>query len=528
MGDAELARALVRAEDRLRAHGLTGAQAFDVLLPALEERLGLIPRIPAPDVARDIAADVPLAEGTDLLGLTYERFFADLFKGLRGQFFTPASVGRLLVSRLALTPSDVVLDPTCGSGGLLVVAAGSGARLRGIELDPRLARLAGLNLRLGGSEAAVRCADFFAAEPEPVDVIVANPPFSVDITDPAVLARYETGRGRTRVSSDRLFVEAIERWVRPGGRAGFVVPFSVLTNPSWADVRERIDRAWHRTAICTLPEGVFRPFGGAAGRAVLLWLERRPSTSATCVFAELVDPGYDVRNKRVRRTRDAEIDARCEGQGFVPIPDDRWTPTPTRSGLGLGTLVKLRTERIFPARAGGPIASADLADADRTTGEIHPRTLDAGDLKGPRARIVAGDLLVAQLRPNLGNVGVAPGAMVGSPEWIVLEPVRCGHYVLHALRTPTWRAALPIASGQTRPRTSGEQVVGTAVPWPGDALALRIDALSSGLFAERARLRARIVAVQDAVDRFAAGDLTPEGLGEAIDGIERASVDGNG
>ena len=46
MGDAELARALVHAEDRLRAHGLTGAQAFDVLLPALEERLGLVPPTP--------------------------------------------------------------------------------------------------------------------------------------------------------------------------------------------------------------------------------------------------------------------------------------------------------------------------------------------------------------------------------------------------------------------------------------------------------------------------------------------------
>ena len=52
-------------------------------------------------------------------------------------------------------------------------------------------------------------ADFFAAEPDPVDVLVANPPFSVDVDDPAVLARFELGAGRTRVSSDRLFVEAM-------------------------------------------------------------------------------------------------------------------------------------------------------------------------------------------------------------------------------------------------------------------------------------------------------------------------------
>lgn len=528
MADAALARALVRAEDRLRAHGLTGAQAFDVLLPALEERLGLVPPVPAPELARAIAADVPLVRGTDLLGLSYERFFADLFKGLRGQFFTPAAIGRLLVSHLGLGPGDVVLDPTCGSGGLLVVAAASGASVRGIELDPRLARLAGLNLRLGGADADIRCADFFAAEPEPVDVILANPPFSVDIDDPAVLARYETGRGRARVSSDRLFFEAIERWVRPGGRAGIVVPFSVLANPSWSDIRDRVDRGWHRSAICTLPEGVFRPFGGAAGRAVLLWLVRRPSRAVGHRFAELADPGYDVRNKRVRPTSDAELDARCAGQGFTALPPGRWTPERVGTGMPLSALVAIRTERTLPARAGGDVDAVDLADADRTTGEVHPRTVPAAGLLGARVRIAAGDLLVAQLRPNLGNVAVASCTAVGSPEWIVLAPVRCGHYVLHALRTPTWRAALPLSSGQTRPRTSGEQVLCTAVPWPGDALAARIDALSSGLFAERARLRLRLLAVQDAVDRFAAGTLDVDALAGAVDRIERACDDTSG
>jgi hypothetical protein len=76
---AALAAALVRAEDRLRARGWTGAQAFDALLPALEARLapggagdlGVDPEIAA------IAAELPLAgPDIDLLGLAYERFFA--------------------------------------------------------------------------------------------------------------------------------------------------------------------------------------------------------------------------------------------------------------------------------------------------------------------------------------------------------------------------------------------------------------------------------------------------------------------
>src|SRR5690349_17721131 len=76
---ALLAHALARAEDRLRALGYTGGQAFDLLLPALEERLGLSPPLPADARVRAAAAELPLERGSDLLGLAYERFFADLF-----------------------------------------------------------------------------------------------------------------------------------------------------------------------------------------------------------------------------------------------------------------------------------------------------------------------------------------------------------------------------------------------------------------------------------------------------------------
>ena len=85
-----LGRALVHAEDRLRAAGLTGAQAFDALASAVEERLGM-PAEVTPE-ARALAAALPL-DG-EPLGLAYERFFADLFKGRRGQFFTPPPIVR--------------------------------------------------------------------------------------------------------------------------------------------------------------------------------------------------------------------------------------------------------------------------------------------------------------------------------------------------------------------------------------------------------------------------------------------------
>jgi protein-L-isoaspartate O-methyltransferase len=525
------ARGLLRAEDRLRAHGLTGAQAFDALLPAIEERLGVTGRqqVLMPAFVREAAEALPRPAGEiDLLGLAYERFFADLFKGLRGQFFTPPPIGRLLVAGLDLAPGQRVIDPTCGSGGLLVLAARAGARVAGVEIDRRLARLAALNLALVGAHEpeAVRPADFFGVEPpeEPFDALIANPPFSVDIDDRWVLDRYEMGRGKARVLSDRLFVEAIEQWVVPGGRAGVVMPHSVLANPSWQDVRDRIDAGWIRTRTCTLPEGVFRPFGGAAGRAVLLWLERRSRrrqrVQAEVLWGTLADPGYDVRNKRLRPTSSVEVDARCAGVGFEPLPAGAWVPAGTGRGVPVRDVARLRRER-------GPPSEwvADLAHADRVTGELHPEARPAGPGAEPsaRQRLAPGDVVVAQLRPNLGNVAAVPpadGGVVGSPEWIALEPMRHGGWLLHALRTPAWRGALPIPHGQTRPRVSPEAVLDSPVPWPDEALAARVDALSVRLRDERRLLRERLVALQGAVDRFAAEELDEEGLEAEVRRLE--------
>lgn len=525
------AAVLVRAEERLRAEGLTGARAFEALVGALRARLG--DDVVAQPVAAGLVAELPV-DGVDLLGLAYERFFADLFKGRRGQYFTPRPLVELLLARAGVGAGDVVLDPTCGSGGFLVCAARRGARVRGIERDPLLADLAALNLRLAGFPADILTADFFATDPEPVDVVVANPPFSVVIDDRAVLDRHETGRGRARVLSDALFVEALARWVKPGGRAAIVLPSSILVNGSAEPLRDRLDADFVRVEACGLPEGVFRPFGGAAGRACLLWLRRRPAQRATARWADLADPGWDVRLQRFRATSTSAIEALGRGEGWADLPEGAWTPpAPGLDGdhPRVADLAEVIEERVVPSRTPeAPFVAIDLADADRATGETRGTLVRGAEISGPRARMAPDDVLVARLRPELGNVALARspeaavGALVGSPEWIVLRPRRHGHFLLHALRTPTWRAGLPVTGGQTRPRTSPEHVVAAGVPWPGEELASRIDSLSAELHEERARLRTRLDGVQAAVDRFASGELDAAGLAAEIDRLSVGSV----
>ena len=109
---------------------------------------------------------------------------------------------------------------------------------------------------------------------------------------------------------------------------------------------------------------------------------------------------------------------------------------------------------------------------------------------------------------------------LGSPEWIRLVPAHHPHYALHALRSPAWRAQLPPTTGQTRPRTDPDTVLHTSVPLPEPALLDRIEALSAGLFEERRRSRARIEALQRAVDGFVSGELDEPGLAEQLAELE--------
>ncbi len=525
---AGLGAALARAEDLLRAHGLTGGQAFDALVDGLRERLG--DGVVASDPAREAVKDIPLDGGSDdVLGLAYERFFADLFKGKRGQYFTPPPIARLLMAFAGVGPGDDVLDPTCGSGGLLIEAARMGARVRGLELDPRLASLAGLHLRLSGYTAAVQRADFFSATGELADVVVANPPFSVEIRDREVLDRFELGRGRARVLSDHLFIEAVSRWVRPGGRAALVLPLSVLTNPSTAELRRRIDADWVRDRVCSLPEGVFRPFGGAAGRACLVWLTRRGvgvADSTPCGYAALDDPGYDVRLQRVQETSGDSLRALLAGEGWQRLPAGRWVPRGANVvGVPLSRLAAMRHERVAMDVPSPPGAVVDLADADRHTGEVRVRVVPPGTLSGTRLALEHGDVLVARLRPALGNVAVVDTGdhdrVVGSTEWIPLTVPRLRHWVLHVLRAPAWRAQLPISGGQTRPRTNPQAVLASQVPMPAVELADRVHALSSALHTQRRAARDRLDALQEAVDGFVAGALDEQALEARVAAVER-------
>ena len=129
----------------------------------------------------------------DLLGRVYEYFlgqFADAEGKKGGQFFTPASIVKLLVEMIEPF-NGRVYDGCCGSGGMFVQSEKfvrnhqgniKDLSIFGQESNPTTLRLARMNLAIRGIDAKLELGDTLLNDRHPdlkADFILANPPFNV-------------------------------------------------------------------------------------------------------------------------------------------------------------------------------------------------------------------------------------------------------------------------------------------------------------------------------------------------------------
>jgi type I restriction enzyme M protein len=189
----------------------------------------------------------------DMLGAAYEyllREFAEASGKKAGEFFTPRPVVHLLVKILDPRSGDTIVDPACGSGGMLVEAVNavreSGGdprtlRLHGQEVNLTTSAIAKMNLYLHGLEDfEIRRGDTFR-EPRfldrgklaKFDVVIANPPFSLQNWGAAAWVNDPYGRVICAVpptkNGDYAWVQHMVASMREDtGRVGVVMPHGVL------------------------------------------------------------------------------------------------------------------------------------------------------------------------------------------------------------------------------------------------------------------------------------------------------------
>ena len=190
----------------------------------------------------------PSRVAEDIIGECYiyliSRFASDAGKKA-GEFYTPAAVSRLLAGLAAPRPGDTICDPACGSGSLLIRAAeqvgSDNFALYGQEVNGATWALARMNMFLHAKDAArVEWCDTLNSPAliegdhlMKFDIVVANPPFSLDKWGAENAAKDQYARFWRGVppksKGDYGFIShMIEIAKRHGGRVAVIVPHGVL------------------------------------------------------------------------------------------------------------------------------------------------------------------------------------------------------------------------------------------------------------------------------------------------------------
>ena len=98
-------------------------------------------------------------------------------------FFYPGAISpriaRAIVNICEIEKGDLVLDPFCGTGGILVEAGFIGARVIGIDVQQSMIRGAEMNIRSCGFEYRLLCGDAcnLPFRDRSIDAVVTDPPY---------------------------------------------------------------------------------------------------------------------------------------------------------------------------------------------------------------------------------------------------------------------------------------------------------------------------------------------------------------
>ncbi len=213
----------------------------------------------------------------DVLGRVYEYFlsqFASAEGKKGGEFYTPQSVVRVLVSMLAPYKGRI-FDPCCGSGGMFVqsekfVEAHGGKvddiAVYGQESNPTTWKLAKMNLAIRGitSDLGKENADSFHRDLHPdlkADFILANPPFNMSDWGGDRLRedkRWKYGAPPVN-NANYAWIQHFIHHLAPNGTAGFVLANGSMSSNSSGEgeIRKALIEADMVDCMVSLPGQLF-------------------------------------------------------------------------------------------------------------------------------------------------------------------------------------------------------------------------------------------------------------------------------
>jgi len=275
-----------------------------------------------------------------MFGDIYEKLLKDLQSaGNAGEFYTPRAVTDFIVDQVNPRLGESAMDPATGTGGFITSLIRHLRKQAKTEADERLIQscfsgiekkhlphiLCVTNLLLHGIDvpSSIQHGNTLArplrdwGPKERVDVIVTNPPFG-GMEEDGIEANYPA-EFRTRETAD-LFLVLIMKLLKPGGRAGIVLPDGTLFGEGVKTrIKEALLKECNLHTIVRLPNGVFNPYTGI--RTNLLFFTKGTPTKEVWYYEHPYPPGAKSYNKG-KPIRIEEFDAEkawwgSESDGFA-------------------------------------------------------------------------------------------------------------------------------------------------------------------------------------------------------------------
>ena len=228
--------------------------------------------------------------GVDFNDLAERKHFGDIYEqllndlqsaGNAGEYYTPRAVTAFMVDRIDPKPGEILFDPSVGTGGFLTCSIrhmrdryvrtvedeqALQAGLRAVEKKQLPHMLCVTNMLLHGIEdpSFVRHDNTLArpyisyGQADRVDIILTNPPFGGKEED-GIESNFPA-HFRTKETAD-LFLALFIRLLKPGGRAGIVLPDGSLFGEGVKTrLKEQLLEECNLHTIVRLPNSVFKPY----------------------------------------------------------------------------------------------------------------------------------------------------------------------------------------------------------------------------------------------------------------------------
>lgn len=258
----------------------------------------------------------------EVIGDSYEylisRFAADAGKK-GGEFYTPGEVSTLLAKLLKPKEGNIICDPTCGSGSLLIKVANEvGSKnyaLYGQESNGSTWALCKMNMFLHEKDNAqiewgdtIRNPKLIEKDTlKKFDIVVANPPFSLDkwgqeMADSDAYKRFYRGLPPKSKGDYAFISHMIETTVADSGKVGVVVPHGVLfRGASEGKIRQKFLEENLIEAVVGLPANLF--FGTGIPAAIIIY-NKGKDDNTDVLFIDASREFESGKNQNVLRDKD--------------------------------------------------------------------------------------------------------------------------------------------------------------------------------------------------------------------------------